>query len=663
MPCDFLKSYITATLLVLAVPKPGNSAVHPKWYEQEGAAKADTVVAIVEGLESDNSARRSRYLTNLQLYELRNLTGLNAGGYDTVSVDPTVKIPILRSLCDTVQADIAGRQRPVPMFMTSGADWSTRRRAKKLGKFVEAILHQPQGVYINAWELTCDVFLDACIYGVGVIHVYVDPQTDKVVLERVQPDEINVDAREAESGDPLNFFRTYIYDADKLFAEFEDELPEGSSLADLRAAIDRATDTDEGLTVKEYGSTRIAQVVKVREAFRMPISDDVPGQHVFAIPGFLLKEEEWERECPYVFFRWSRERRGFWGMGLIDEAKELAAELNESFERMQARQRLCANLRTYVPIGADIPQEAMQANEHENIIYYSGQQPPVVQATPALTDADVQWHQLVYGLCHKSPGVSEMSATSRKEPGLESGKALRTMSDINSKRFSVKARYCYEFPFVALARKIVAAVKEYHDVTERDVTARLPKRRGVQEIKWNDVSIDAELDVQIAPVSSLPSDPAGRLETVNELFAAQVIGPATYKRLLDWPDLEQEMSRDSAEWEYVESMLERFLDAKEGDEDVYVPPDGYLLKKEQALLQFSAAYFEARCEGAPEFNLELLRRYMQELSRRIEAAAMAQAALMMPPPMPGAGGAPAPAPAPAAPLPAPMPSPGPVPVA
>jgi len=67
------------------------------------------------------------------------------------------------------------------------------------------------------------------------------------------------------------------------------------------------------------------------------------------------------------------------------------------------------------------------------------------------------------------------------------------------------------------------------------------------------------------------------------------------------------------------------LDAEEGKLDDYVPPDGLLVRKENALLQVSGAYFEARRDGAPEWNLGLLRRYMKAISRMIEAAAqMAQ---------------------------------------
>lgn len=583
---------------------------------------ADEVCSIVDGLESDDSARRSRYLHNLQLYELKKLRGLHAGGYAVDEQPEETALPILRSICDSVQADIAGRQRPLPMFLTSGADWKTRRRAKKLGKFVEAVLHQPQGSYVNGWELACDVFLDCCVYGVGVIRVYVED--GKVVLERVQPDEIYVDAREADTGEPCTLWRSYLYDEDALIelcVDGNDDLGDEEKEI-LRQKIHAAaadTPSDKTFTIERYGSTRVARSVKVREATRRPISADKPGVRALCVKGAVLAiDREWTRDHEYVFFRWSRERRGFWATALIDEARELAEEFNTNFRRMQARMTLLSNRRTFVPTSANIDDADLEANEFENIIRYDGAQPPTETELPALNPSEIAYHELIKAACYEMPGVSRMGATGQKEPGVTAGVAMRTMADLATKRFAVKARYAYEYPFVELARKIVAAVAEWVERTGEDITVRLPRKAVASEIKWGEVKLDTDLDIQIAPVSSLPSDPAGRLSTVNDLFSAQVIGPATFRRLLDWPDLEQEGVRDQAEWDYVDALLDRYLDADEDDDNFrYEPPDGLLLRPEQALLQVSSEYFRAKRDGAPAHNLKLLRTYMKQLNELI----------------------------------------------
>lgn len=602
--------------------RPGLTALHQRWWQiEDEAALAEEVCAIVDGLENDDASRRSCYLRNLQLYELKKLRGLHAGGYATDDSPDETALPILRSICDSVQADIAGRQRPLPMFQTSGADWRTRRRAKKLGKFVEAVLHQPQGSYVNGWELACDVFLDSEIYGVGAINVFVDD--GKVVLERTQPDELYVDPREADTGDPCSMFRSFLYDEDALIeacVDSRDDLSEEEKALLTQKIHAAAADSpnDKTFTLERYGSTRIARSVKVREAIRRPLSKDKPGVRVLCIRGAVLEiDREWGRDHPFVLFRWSRERRGFWATSLVDEVRVLAEEFNENFRRMQARMTLLSNRRVYRPRSANIDDADIEANEYENIIDYDGPQPPTETELPALNPSDISWHELLKQACYEMPGVSRMGATGQKEPGVTAAIAMRTIADLATKRFAVKARYAYEYPFVDLARKIVAATAEWVERTGQDITVRLPQKTGVRDINWRDVSLDGDLDIQIAPVSSLPSDPAGRLSTVNDLFAAQVIGPATFRRLLDWPDLEQEGARDQAEWEYVESLLERYLDAENDEDARYESPDGFLLRPEQALLQISAEYFRNKREQAPAFNLKLLRTYMKQLNELI----------------------------------------------
>ena len=119
----------------------------------------------------------------------------------------------------------------------------------------------------------------------------------------------------------------------------------------------------------------------------------------------------------------------------------------------------------------------------------------------------------------------------------------------------------------------------------------------------------------------------------GELYSQKLINPQTYKTLLGWPDLEQELRNETAEYEYVEMLIDKYLDAEEGDDwdaGEYESPDGAILDKPRALMRFSSAYFQAKRDKAPPFNVDLLKRYIQELDALIQAAAQAQAALAQP---------------------------------
>ena len=629
--------------------RQGRTAIHPRWFRFEGDECAREACAVHDGLESDQAPRKARYLALTSLYEMRRLDGLHATAYEAAEQPyEEVYIPIARSLCDTVQSDIAGRQRVKAMFSTTGADWRTRRRAKKLDRFVEAVMHQQQGTYCNGWELCDDAFMDEAICGSGVTRSYVDDTLGKpqVILERMRPGTLKVDPREAANGDPQNYFWDELADEDHLLAVYvdapdlqvrepiKDEAGEVTgytwrAITDAerdtrRFAIEAAAAHDQSLSLEQYGSTRIARSVKLRHAVRLPISRDQPGRYVIAVPQAILYDDEYtRREPPAVVWRWSRERWGFWGVGLVEETRTIVAEFNTGLQRMSERVALCSGKRTYIRKGS-VEKADMEANDAEVIIEVEpGMEYPQETEVPPFAAQEFQYLQWQRQLAHESPGVGMQGATSRKDPGITAAVAIREIRDIGTQRFAVRARYGYEYPFVAMARQIVLACAEYVEATGNDIEVALPSSRGATSIKWSQAKLDIEsLVVQLAPASALPNDPAGRQQAVAEGFAQGLMSPTTYKRLSAWPDLAAEVDRENAEYEYVEALIDRYLDADEESwtSSEYETPDGYILGKEAAMVQFAQAYFIAKRERAPEFNLELLRRYMMQTGELIERA-------------------------------------------
>lgn len=614
---------------------------------------AHEVCAIADGLEADQKGRQNRYLLLTSLYEMRPLDSLTAAAYDkSDKYYEEIYIPLARSLCDTVQADIAGRQRVKAQFSTTGADWRTRRRAKKLDQLVEAVFHQEQATYANAWELFDDVFLDETICGAGVTTCYVDDSMGdpKAIIQRRKPGSLKVDPREAENGDPLNFFDHEMFDEDKLIAMFvdaddimvRDRDDEGKAgewrpiteeeREARRWAIQDAAMHDDSVTLQQYGTTRIARSVKVRLAWRKPISKDKPGLRAVCIPKCVLDEDDWTRGDPAVVWRWARERGGYWGTGLVEETKSLAAEFNRSMQLLQERMVLCANKRTFIKRGS-VAEEELEKNEVENIINVDGDVMPVETQIPPFTPQELEFITLVRQLCFESPGVSLAGATARKEQDVTAGVAIRMLIDKNAQRLVIKAKYGYEQPVVQQAKQLVHAIAEWCEATGKDFSVALPTKRGVKEIKWSEASLDLnKLVVLVYAGSALPDDPAGRTQMVAEAFQQGLMSPATYKRLVAWPDLAAEVDRENAEYEYLESILERYLDATEDEPYQYDPPDGYIMNKAAAMIQFVQAYFVAKRDGAPEFNLQILRRYMLQLGEAIDRA--------MQPPEQQAGGTP-----------------------
>jgi hypothetical protein len=589
-------------------------SVRTRWWRAEGDELASELVSICDALESDYAGRRKRALESLRKYEARQLRGLYAGAYTLEQTEASDLIyPLAQSLVETAQAKIAGRQKPRPMFLTSGGDWKAQRRAKKLDKFVEAVLHQPQGRYLNAWELLLDCYLDALIWGLGVVKVFADPDEERIVLERKFAFELYCDSQEARSGYPLNLFDVWPCDKDvaiETFASGND-----ADAKELRAAIEGAECIDD--LDETYGGTRrVAQQIRIREGIRLPISKKQPGKRAIAIAGKTLLTEDWTRQdFPYVFIRWTGDRIGFWGRGMVEETEAQIDELNRAAQRIQARMKLAASKRTFFVEGT-VDEEALESNEDETLIAVKAGH-PYPQESPPVPFSPLELEYLGFGFLklYDTSGISHATATAKNEPGVTSGVAIQNLNDMQTERFAPKSRG-YENAFVALGRQIVWTADELGSVT-----VKLPALTMLRDFSFSDAKLeDGSFHVIVAPVSSFPNDPAGRIDLAEKMFNTGLMGGETFKRLAQMPDIEFELARENAEHNYLEDVIDRFLDAEPG-EKVYEAPEPFITNKVAAILQFGQAYFDAKLKKAPEHNLELLRRYIKALDKMLTRAA------------------------------------------
>ena len=599
------------------------------WWELEGDALAREVWDLAEGLRSEQSGRRRRALDALQRYEGRRLSGLYASAYTAAELEERA-YHLGRTMVDSLTAEMAGSGRPKPQFITSGADWKVRRRARKLDRLVEATLCQPQGRHVDAWDLAEDALLvDCMIWGVGVLKVLADE--DRACIERTFPFELFVDPFEARYGSPLNLFHVYYVDKSKLLERFGDD-------EETRAKIETATsviDSDDALTVDSYAiARRCAASIRVVEAWRLPVSKDKPGKHAFAIDGALLHAEDYtEPDFPFVVMRWSPERIGYWARSLIEEVAPLEDIVNDSGAMMNEKVRICSGRRVYFHENT-VSEEHLEANDAESFVpVQQGASFPHEVTPEPLASSELAWWQTNFAKAFEMPGVSQMLATSQIEPGVTAGIALRTRANLAAKRFANKTRR-YENCFVDLGRKIVRVVRAIADENP-GFAARWPGRHFLEEISWKDVNLDEDqYEVTIQAASMLQREPAGILSTAQELFASGTMSAPSFKRIVaQIEDLENELSRDTAEYGFLDKIIDRYLDA---DEETWGPfdyeaPDGHITDKVAAMMQLTSAYFEARQDDAPEFNLELLRRYMKELDAQILSAQQAMAAAAAPP--------------------------------
>ncbi len=591
-----------------------------RWHKLEGDDAAAQVVAICDALERDvGSVHRTRWFDARTLYESRPLVDetMLANG---VRQDADL-YNLLRSAVDTAQAEIASRQRPKPMFLTTGADWRTKRKAKKLDRFVEAWFHQRQGArYADVWELGEDVFRDAQLAVAGVIKVVADVARKRIRYERIPAYEILVDPYEARGGDPRNWFHVYEMDVDVAISTFTEGKDEAEALR-IRGVIEGSAGFRRNSASASAGEWRATQSVTIFEAWWLSPDANADGKHAFATRGGMLHEEPWTwPRVPFAVLTWSKEPFGIWGVGLGESSAKQHQVVNDLAARMHNRFVLNAHRRTYYKPGT-VNLEAMQQNDAEVFVSCTDMaQIPQEREVPPVTPAETTFVETEIRRFYEVSGISQMSANQRKEPGVDAAVAMQTLNDIKSVRFLTKAR-AYELMFVELGELTVLAAR---DIAENGgLTVNWPGKRFLRTIDWKDV--DAANDtytVRVAPVSSMSRDPAQRLQIVEQLSRMGYLPRDKYLQLLQLPDLETLMESEGKESEWIEQIVERFLDA-ENDTELdelggWEQPDGYLSNPVAALALVGQHYFAALVDDVPAYNADLLRDFMRALQDLVE---------------------------------------------
>jgi hypothetical protein len=585
-----------------------------RWWKRKSGGLHDSIFALVDRMESDQSTRIQQLVEYQRLYEDRGsaLTGRRKKG-DRVTYN------IVKSCIDTAAAKIA-KNRPRPLFLTSGGDYQLQERAKKLTKFTDGVFSE-MGVY-RVGQLA---FRDAEIFDGGAVRVYVE--NDRIRCERAMVSEIFVDTQDAYYGKPRQLHQKRRMDRDVLCDLFP------SNRMEIR--------TCPQAEMTGYETAIAPSQIEVIESWHLQSSEGADdGRHSICIEnGTLLDEDYVSDTFPFVFMFWNEPVDGFWSPGLAEELRGIQSEINRLLEDIRTAQRRLG--RPYVAIlkGSEI-NKAQVNNEIGAIIEYD-MDPPIFGLSNAMPPEIYQHLERLYAKAYEITGISQLSARGQKPAGLDSGRALREFQDIESERFVLVGQR-YEQLFMDIAKKCIGLARElYEDGV--DLTIRSHAGKFLESIAWGEVDLqDDQFDMQVFPVSLLPTTPAGRYEAVVDLANNQLITPDQAKRLLDFPDIEQEMTLDLASQDAVRMVLDGMLGGA-----AYEPPEPFY-DLEQCKRLGVLTYLRGKIEKVDEEHMAKIRDWLADVDELVQMAMAGGPAEMagqapninMPPPDPMAGAMP-----------------------
>ncbi len=604
--------------------KPDRSPqdVNRRWWDMEGKPCAESIISNVQLLERAQAARLRQHVISARLYGNMAMMGTTANAYAKLmssqsAAKDRVTFNAIQSIIDTLTSRI-GETKPRPYYLTSGGSYSQQRKAKKLNQFTEGVFYETK-----TYDTGLDCFRDSAIWGDGMLHVF--GRGGKLVHERMLSNEFWIDEVEAMYGFPRTGYRVKDVDRDELCAAWSDDKKAVKTIED-------ATRTAESESSR---GDSVSDMVRVIEAWHLASETDSGkmqgGFHSIAVAGAksgsgLLQEPmEWEHDFfPFARLPWCKRPVGFWSQGLCEQLQGEQLELNKELWFVQRSMQLAGTVKVFLRNGSRVSKEHIN-NEVGAIIEYTGEAPQFFCPEPIHPVFFENINRIIERMYRQS-GASEMSSSGKKPAGLNSGKALREYEDIESERHRTTSRLNDNF-YLQVAALDATFAKDLSGygvkVPGRNAFSRVNFKKDIGNIK------DDDFVRQCFPVSRLPRDPAGRLQTIQEYIQAGFMTPRQGRRALDFPDLESIESLANAQEDMLCKVFDGIL-----DDGVYRPPeptDDLALGKEMCLENIQR--YRQFDDAEPE-KLDMLRRWNSQADTLMKRS-MAPALTALPGGAPG----------------------------
>lgn len=602
---------------VIRAPRDNASgeAVNFRWWTKDQADIAPAIAATVKFIQRHQASRMEQLTVSTRLYgnsTAYNLLGTAFTRSNSVNSNPMSQrlcFNVVSSVVDTLTSKMA-KNKIIPAFVTNGGIWKYQKKAKDLTKFAQGLSYE-----LHLHDFIINGFRDSGVWGDGFTHVFA--KDGKVAIERVLPHEIVVDLIETMCEEPQQLHRPKIVDRDIAF-ELWPELEEHIAL------VSPAGYQEIG------GQGTAADLITVIESYHLKSGGSAKdGLKVISIGDGAIVEQRDKDYFPFPHLRYSRKMLGWYSQGASERLQTLQGEINRSMMLKQKSLWMQGSFKVLIENGSKVVAQHMN-NDVGALVFYTGTPPQYV--TPPSTNPELQeWIDSLIQKAFMQEGVSTLSAAGEKPMGVDSGKALRTMTDIEADRFTFVSQQVEEFALENIRQAIDVAKDIYEEKGKYEVV--FPTNNFLETIDWKSINLDEDCYVLKAyPTSSLSEDIAGRLSDVQELAQAGYISQRTAKRLMQMPDLEMQENLSNAAEDLLHKVIEKII-----FEEEYQAPEPFwdLQLAQQLVLEY---HNYASFMSAPQSVLSLLEQFNAQLKdmtgviqQSLQAQQIAQQAMAQPP--------------------------------
>lgn len=487
---------------------------------------------------------------------------------------PLSDINVVKSCIDTVASKIAN-QKVRPLMTPINQDWYSRRTIKAVQLYMDDLFYKT-----SQNEKISTAFKIATLYDTSAL--FINPFKRTLDIEALPP--------WAFAFDPADYQYTggrCVHSVLVSYNNFPHEL--------LKDIFEVGTVTTN--RIKETTHHRVETFISEEHA-------------VLYIDGKEIKSKPAYKIAPIVFLHYNNTMWGSAQTSLVDDLIRLQRRINIIDHKIQSQSDLTILNTHFIPNSTNIDIDTLD-NGQGNVIQYTPAPgmtgDPIHTATPPfISDQFIAERAYLIETAYQIAGVSELSAQSEKPGGLDSGKALETMENIESNRF--------EYQLSTVIRQYVDLARIIIDTVPAD-TKVLPTNKS--NVSWADVKKQADqMSIQYTATQSLSNDPEKRLEMLQQMSQIGIIAPSKIAEYMDMPDINQQFNEANQVQDAVDQLISNVvsLSAKEIDKDpklldIPIFIDYVTLEKEIIALQNQ--YFASDTEEGKENVGKLQLLYMR----------------------------------------------------
>jgi hypothetical protein len=483
---------------------------------------------------------------------------------------------------DTLTAKLASITC-MPQAVTNKATAKGRQTAEDINFVVKGIYHK-----YDIDNLMVMAHRDAMCNRAGFIKICVEEK--ELYVERIFADEVVVDLLDGYYNDPYKIVHRKTMPKSVLLMQYPTFAKEIESANTVL------------MRVGNYNVT--TPCVVIAEAWCKNTYKE-KGRHVVCIETATFVDEEWDKDyLPILKFDYNPPIVGWTGQSVVDELEPIQRELDKLFLVMQTILKNVSVPRIFYDTNSMMNKEHF-TNRVGGIIGMDLKNgvPPIVHNGAAMPPEIPAQIEFLISQGYARIGITPTDTQGQMPQGInqQSGEALKSLTQIAAERWKF-LKSIFERAHIRLLEVLL---KEISRVNIK--LSSLDDKIGLRQVSTKSLPKDANSYVlQVFPVSLLPQDIGGRIDSVKNMLDMGIIQREDAPDLFDIPDLGAHYALQSAPRKLAALNLEKMLTNKE-----YITPEPY--DDLQYSLTIALRYYAwERMNENDEENLKLLRQFIND---------------------------------------------------